>query len=120
MTDSQPSNDAHLDREAAELRRVLQADLLPGILANPNLSSDQFMALWTSAATKAGLIPAHDADTSSGIPTSEDISHWGTEIRSFFDELKREFPNTYRDQAFVAAAKARVPELVRRILKPPL
>jgi hypothetical protein len=109
-----PRTDDARDQEfLRQLILAWRATLEPG-RSHPSL--DQVINTVTRAAEKSGLVPNRNADTASP-PTPEDIRRWEVEANTFFDDLRREFPDTYRDPAFRAAVQARVPELVNRLMK---
>jgi hypothetical protein len=115
MADPKRPTDAKLEAEVAEVRRFAQMDLLPAFLANPSLSPDQILEMWKKAAARADLIGEQERHD---YPPLEQVQQWKTEIRRFFEELKAEFPATHQDPAFRAAVLARIPVLVKHLMRP--
>ena len=123
MADPKRPADAEVKSEAAELRRFVETDLVPILLATPRPLLPQFMALvverWGMAAAKAGLASNQGVSPAPQLPTTDQIQRWEAEIGAFFDTLQAEFPNTHKDPAFKGAMLARVPTLVKKLMNPP-
>ena len=120
MTDPRRPPDAQLKAEVAEFQRFAETEIAPMLLAD-RLPLSRFMGLitrWGIDVSKARSESDQGLSTAPGLPTPEQIQRWEAEVGAFFEALRAEFPDTYRDPAFKGAVLAGIPVLVKPLLSP--